>query len=147
MDTPGTQRRSLLLASLASSLGLTSCASSRPMSFRATSRYGDRPAVMAIGDSLYQGVRSLSFTAELARHSPPMQLAGCLNLPMTAPDPRRPILFDLEASLRRGVVAHFVATIRETCLTNASQWLTAGPWSGHEAFDNIAVGGAEVASL
>ncbi|MBV8914879.1 MAG: hypothetical protein JOZ05_17805, partial [Acetobacteraceae bacterium] len=102
---------------------------------------------MAIGDSLYQGVRSLSFTAELARHSPPMQVANCLDLPMTAPDPPRPILFELETSLRQGGIAHFLATVRETCLTNAGQWLATGLWSGHEAFDNVAVGGAEIASL
>ena len=29
--------------------------------------YADRPSIMAIGDSLYQGVRSLTFTSELAR--------------------------------------------------------------------------------
>jgi len=102
---------------------------------------------MAIGDSLYQGVRSLSFTAELARHSPPMQVAGCLNVPMVAPDPPRPILFDLEAKLRQGGIANFIATARETCLTNAREWVAAGPWSGHQAFDNVSVGGAEIASL
>jgi GDSL-like Lipase/Acylhydrolase len=147
MDSLVIQRRRLLLAGLASSLGLTSCMTAAPITAGASSRYGDRPAVMAIGDSLYQGVRSLTFTAELARHSTPMQVAACLNRPMVAPDPPRPILFDLEAKVRQGGMANFVATARETCLTNANQWLATAPWSGHEAFDNVAVGGAEIASL
>jgi GDSL-like lipase/acylhydrolase family protein len=147
MESPAIDRRNLLLAGFASSLGLTSCMTAAPITAGVTTQYSDRPAVMAIGDSLYQGVRSLTFTAELARHSPPMQVAACLNLAMTAPGPPRPILFDLEAKLRQGGIANFVATARETCLTNASQWLAAGSWSGHEAFDNVAVGGAEIASL
>ena len=139
-------RRGLLLGGLASTVGLTACATPASVQAGAT-RYADRPAIMAIGDSLYQGVRSLSFTSELALHSPPAQVAGSLNLPMTLPDPPLPILFDLEASLRQGGLINFAARIRDACLNNASYWLNNAVWSRHEAFDNVAIGGAEISSL
>jgi hypothetical protein len=104
MDSSDIGRRGLLLGGLASSWSLTSCTSSAPVVQAASPRrYADRPAIMAVGDSPYQGVRSLSFTSELALHSPPVQVARSLSLPMTVPDPARPILFDLEARLRQGV--------------------------------------------
>jgi hypothetical protein len=88
MDSSDIGRRGLLLGGLASSWSLTSCTSSAPVVQAASPRrYADRPAIMAVGDSLYQGVRSLSFTSELALHSPPVQVARSLSLPMTVPDP------------------------------------------------------------
>ena len=124
-------RRGLLVGGLASTVGLTACATPASMQAGAM-RYADRPAIMAIGDSLYQGVRSLSFTSELALHSPPAQVAGSLNLPMTLPDPPLPILFDLEASLRQGGLINFAARIRDACLNNASYWLNNAVWSRHD---------------
>jgi lysophospholipase L1-like esterase len=146
MNNLATTRRGLLLGGLASSLSLAGCAAVRP-AIQARRRYAERPAVMAIGDSLYQGVRSLTFTSELAQHSSPLQVAQILGLPMTAPDPPRPILFDLEAGLREGGIANFAARLREICLTNSDEWLGNAPWSASEAFDNVAVGGAGIESL
>ena len=37
--------------------------------------------------------------------------------------------------------------IRGVCLENLKSWPLDQPWSQHEAFDNIAVGGAQIASL
>jgi hypothetical protein len=39
-----------------------------------------------------KGVRSLGFTSELGRYSPPAQVAELLDLPFTTPNPRIPIL-------------------------------------------------------
>jgi hypothetical protein len=109
--------------------------------------YADRPAVMAIGDSLYQGVRSLTFNADLARFSPPAQVAAALGLPMTLPNPRIPIAFDLEQLFRQGGVIHLLEDIRRACLKNMEFWLSGEAWSQHEAFDNVAIGAAAIADL
>ena len=109
--------------------------------------YADRPSIMAIGDSLYQGVRSLTFTSELARYSPPAQAAAALGLQMTVPNPRIPIAFDLEQLFRQGGVIHLLGDVREVCLKNLEFWMSGEAWSQHEAFDNVAVGGAAIATL
>jgi hypothetical protein len=109
--------------------------------------YADRPAIMGIGDSLYQGVRSLSFTSDLARHSPPVQVAAALGLPMTVPNPRIPIAFDLEQLFRHGGVIHLLGDVKDACLKNLEFWMSGEAWSQHEAFDNISVGGATIVSL
>jgi lysophospholipase L1-like esterase len=147
MGTTDIPRRGLVLGALANACGLTSCAMRAPVVQVTPTRYADRPEIMAIGDSLYQGVRSLSFTSNLALHSPPAQVAERLNLPMTVPDPPLPILFDLESELRRGGLVNFAARIRDDCLDNASYWLNSAVWSRNEAFDNVAIGGAEISSL
>jgi hypothetical protein len=109
--------------------------------------YADRPSIMAIGDSLYQGVRSLTFTSELARYSPPAQAAAALGLQMTVPNPRIPIAFDLEQLFRQGGVIHLLGDVREVCLKNLEFWMSGEAWSQHEAFDNVAVGGAAISTL
>ena len=86
--------------------------------------YADRPAIMAIGDSLYQGVRSLTFNGDLARYSPPAQVAVALGLNMTLPNPRIPITFDLEQLFRQGGVIHLLEEIRQACLKNMEFWLS-----------------------
>lgn len=142
-------RRRFLLGSLtAAASSLAGCAPG-PMARLAGpgTRYTDRPAVMAIGDSLYQGVRSLSFTSGLAPFSPPAQAARALNRPMTVPDPPVPLLFDLEHELRQGAGVRLLATVREASLDNMRFWTGGSAWSRHEAFDNVSIGGAEIASL
>jgi hypothetical protein len=146
MNSLAITRRSLLLGAPVSSLSLFACTAPVP-AIQSRTRYSDRPAVMAIGDSLYQGVRSLTFTSELAQHSPPVQVAQMLELPMAVPDPPRPTLFDLEAGLRQGGIVNLAARLRENCLTNSAEWLADGPRSASQAFDNIAVGGAQIESL
>ena len=109
--------------------------------------YSEQPDIMAIGDSMYQGIRSLSFLPAMVKHSVPKQVADALGMLMTVPDLQQPLLFDLEAELRRGGLLHLVEHIRGACLSNLNAWPLDRPWSQHEAFDNIAVGGAEIASL
>jgi lysophospholipase L1-like esterase len=109
--------------------------------------YTDQARIMAIGDSMYQGVRSLTFTADLARFSPPAQVAAQLRWPMTLPDPAQPVLFDLEEMFRAGALLHLFDKVRGACLENVRLWLADTPWSTHEAFDNVAIGGAMIGSL
>jgi hypothetical protein len=110
-------------------------------------RYDDKPDIMAIGDSMYQGIRSLSFLPSMVEHSVPKQVANALSMSMVMPDLARPLLFDLEQQIREGGLLHLVKRIREDCLANLKFWQFGTPWSEHEAFDNIAVGGAEIGSL
>jgi hypothetical protein len=110
-------------------------------------RFSDRPTMMAIGDSLYQGVRSLTISAELARNSPPAQVAATAGIPFTVPNPRIPIVFDLETIFRQGGILHLLGVVRDFALGNMKFWLSGEAWSQHEAFDNVAIGGATIASL
>ncbi|TVR95279.1 MAG: hypothetical protein EA406_14400, partial [Rhodospirillales bacterium] len=110
--------------------------------FRAAS---GTPRTMAIGDSLFNGVRSLTINAELASLSSPVMVAEALGEPVQAPDYPRPILFDLEAMLRRDLS---LDALRQTVIANGKAWLDSAPrWSEHVFFDNIAVAGAEIDSL
>jgi lysophospholipase L1-like esterase len=109
--------------------------------------YSEQPDIMAIGDSMYQGIRSLSLLPAMVQHSAPKQVADAIGMAMTVPDLRQPLLFDLEAELRRGGLLNLVEHIRGVCLENLKSWPPDQPWSQHEAFDNIAVGGAQIASL
>ncbi len=109
--------------------------------------YTDQPDIMAIGDSMYQGIRSLSFLPAMVQHSAPKQVANMLGLNMTVPDLQQPLLFDMEAELAQGGLVSLIQHIQPDCLKNLKAWPLDQPWSQHEAFDNIAVGGAEIASL
>lgn len=109
--------------------------------------YSENPDIMAIGDSMYQGIRSLSLLPAMVQHSVPMQVAAALQMKMIAPDLDRPLLFDLEAEVRAGGLLHLVSHIRAACLENLRSWPLDQPWSQHEAFDNVAVGGAGIESL
>jgi hypothetical protein len=103
------------------------------------------PDAMAIGDSIFNGVRSATIHGELARWSPPAQVARDRQWSMVLPDYRRPILFDLEAELRDGLD---LGRLREHVLQNVDRWLEErGEWSGHTFFDNIAVAGAAYGDL
>lgn len=109
--------------------------------------YDEQPDIMAIGDLMYQGIRSISFLPAMVNHSTPKQVADAIGMSMTVPDLRQPLLFDLEAELRRGGLLHLVEHLRGVCLDNLKAWPLDQPWSQHEAFDNVAIGGAQIASL
>lgn len=107
----------------------------------------DQPDIMAVGDSMYQGVRSLSFTPKQAPFSPPAQVARALGMRMILPDLQHPLLFDMEVELRHGGVLSLITHIRDVCLQNLAFWEIGKPWSVHAAFDNVAVGGATIDAL
>jgi hypothetical protein len=132
---------------LAGLSGLAACAVPLPGGGR---RYTDRPEMMAIGDSLYQGVRSFSFKPGLAQLSPPAQVARALQVDFTIPDPEREFLFDLEHFFFSPVPLAFelLLYLVNSVNRNALEWLNQkGGWSRHEAFDNISIGGAGIDNL
>jgi hypothetical protein len=102
---------------------------------------------MAIGDSLYQGVRSMSIAADRARYSPPALIAKALGKTMSLPLMPRPILFDLEEILRQGGVFHLFTIIQKAVLDNVDAWLADPMWSTEEAFDNLSLGQAGIDNL
>ncbi|MFO1157422.1 MAG: hypothetical protein U1E60_01145 [Reyranellaceae bacterium] len=104
----------------------------------------DRPELMAIGDSCYNGVRSLTIDAALARQSVPAQVAKAFGWRFLVPDYPRRILFDLEAIARH---PGSLGSLRQTILHNAREWANAGAWSALLAFDNISVAQMTISDL
>ncbi len=106
-----------------------------------------RPDMMAIGDSLYQGVRSLTIKRGLIQLSAPAQIAEALGIRhhFNCPDPERPILVDMEAWLR---MLPSLSDVKTDLAVNTDYWFgkPKSP-SGREFFDNIAVASATVADL
>ncbi len=106
-----------------------------------------RPNMMAIGDSLYQGVRSLTIKRGLIQLSAPAQIAEALGIRhrFTCPDPTRPILADMEAWLR---MLPSLSDVKADLAVNTDYWFgkPKSP-SGREFFENIAVASATVADL
>ncbi len=81
-------------------------------------KYKNNPDIMAIGDSMYQGIRSLSFLPSVVKHSVPALVAEGLGKPMVVPDLQQPLLFDMEAELRNGGLLRLINVIRDDCLNN-----------------------------
>ncbi|SDE36700.1 hypothetical protein [Rhodospira trueperi] len=106
------------------------------------------PPLMAIGDSMYQGVRSLTMSAPLFRQSPPAQVARALGLGpavFAGPDPERPILIDMEAFIR---LLPDLSAINDQVAKNAAYW-TRTPLSpsGRLTFENAAVASMDITDL
>ncbi len=103
------------------------------------------PACMFIGDSIYNGVRSLSIDLARASVSPPAQLASAYGWPFAMPPYPRPLLFDIEELFRNPLK---LATFRQDIVENSKQWwATQGAWSPNPFFDNISVAGATIEDL
>jgi hypothetical protein len=103
------------------------------------------PEMMAIGDSLYNGTRSLTTEGRLAELAPPAMVARGLGLPFRTPNYPRPVLADFEAEMRKGID---LGRIRAAILENARRWIETAPgWSPHPFFDNIGIAGASYADL
>lgn len=106
------------------------------------------PPLMAIGDSMYQGVRSLTMSAPLFHHSPPAQVARALRLDASKfmyPDPKRPIIIEMEPFVR---LLPDLGAINQLLALNARYW-TRKPKSpsGRLAFENIAVASMDITDL
>lgn len=112
-----------------------------------------KPKLMVIGDSLAQGCRSLSITRTLCEQSWPARLARVLGWTFTTPDLPRPILFDLEAEVRRvDTLTLSVEQCRIQGFTgrlraNLAEWLAGGGESASASFDNLALAGAKIHDL
>lgn len=104
-----------------------------------------RPPVMAIGDSMFNGVRSLTIRDELAAISPVQQFVEATGLPFRRPVYPRAVLFDLEDLARRGILSLF--TLQSDISKNAKAWLASKPKSKPIFFDNIACAGADWSDL
>lgn len=104
-----------------------------------------RPPVMAIGDSMFNGVRSLTIRDELAALSPVQQFAEAAGLPLTRPVYPRAVLFDLEEMAREGITSLF--SLQANLMKNAKAWLTAKPKAKPLFHDNIACAGADWSDL
>jgi hypothetical protein len=131
---------------LLSASGCTSPATSASGTPRS---YSDKPEMMAIGDSLFQGVRSLSYTSQTSSYSPPALVAEALGVRRFAvATPPRPILWDLESTLRLPLPPLVsLGSVPIEAKINAIKWRDSNTWAPDEAFDNVSVGGAQIDSL
>lgn len=106
------------------------------------------PPLMAVGDSLYQGVRSLAIKTEVMRFSAPALVARALGLDedeFATPDPLLPLLVDMEKWLR---LIPDMAKIDADLAANAAYWLvTPTTPSRRQHFDNIAVASMDISDL
>ena len=97
----------------------------------------NRPELMAIGDSIYNGTRSLTTNAEVAQLSVPAQVAGAFGWSFTVPTYPFDVLFNLETMVRRGQFSP--SNLKTSVLANAQAWLNQGRWSPDDCFDNVAI--------
>jgi hypothetical protein len=112
-----------------------------------------RPKLMIIGDSLAQGCRSLTVKADYCAQSWSARVARSQGWPFLTPDFPRPILFDLEAEVRRLDTLtisidrlrfeDFESRLRE----NLRDWLVNARESSAPFFDNLGLSGAKVFDL
>jgi len=111
-----------------------------------------QPDLMAIGASVFNGVRSATITRELAEKSAPALIARQLGLGLVTPDYPRPVLLDLEDLVRRIISGRQklnLAEIRKQILANAEAWAAELPQgsSATPFFDNIAIAQAGIEDL
>jgi lysophospholipase L1-like esterase len=104
-----------------------------------------RPPVMAIGDSMSNGVRSLTIRDEIAALSPVQQFVEATGLPFNRPIYPREVLFDLEDLARQGIVSLF--TLQSAITRNAKAWLNAKSKAKPIFFDNVSCAGADWSDL
>ncbi len=97
----------------------------------------DRPELMAIGDSIYNGTRSLTTNGELARISAPAQVANAFKWKFVTPTYPFDVLFNLETIVRNNDFS--LGHLTSGAAANAQAWLDRTSWSAVDAFDNISI--------
>ena len=112
------------------------------------------PPVMAIGDSIYNGMRSATITAEMAAKSTPAGVSRVIDptYPFLAPRYPEPLLIDIEQTLRDISLGDLISRLRaqiRALVANAKRWgdgqhVVNAP---DAAWDNVAQAGAEVRDL
>ena len=106
----------------------------------------DRPELMVIGDSLPQGCRSMTVTADFCRHSYSAQAAALAKIPFQIPAHPRSVLIDLE-QIASNLLEVGIPTVLGGFKSNLRAWLEdfARPYQPGgpvpECFDNLAVAG------
>jgi hypothetical protein len=109
------------------------------------------PAMMAIGDSMYNGVTSLTIDQDRAKLSVPALVASTLGIQFRVPAYKRPILVNLEYELGRptGIL---LFELGPDVMSNIAAWQSEYPApTGSSAgkhgtdlfFDNISIAGAD----
>lgn len=113
-----------------------------------------QPPVMAIGDSLYNGMRSATINGEFAERSIPAMVAGALAPGDKFRWPRYPesLLINVEETLRRVHLLNFMRALRQTltfALSSANRYARCdyGLRELVLAWDNLAISGAEIEHL
>jgi len=103
----------------------------------------NRPELMAIGDSIYNGTRSLTTNGELARISAPAQVANAFNWPFAVPTYPTDVLLNIETIIRNNEfnLDQIVAGV----IANAEGWMGPTPWSTLDQFDNISIAQSTIA--
>ncbi|MGY0793157.1 SGNH/GDSL hydrolase family protein [Azospirillum argentinense] len=104
------------------------------------------PELMAIGDSMYNGVRALSINDDKAEESPPVFIASALGLPFRRAEYPALFLYDLELLIYGGILED-LNTLSSHVIKRAEAMLNGKNWSDKLTFDNIANGGATINSL
>lgn len=105
----------------------------------------DRPELMAIGDSIYNGTRSLTTNAELARLSVPAQVARAFGWAFKSPAYPFDVLFNLETLFRAD--SFDLNTLKASVVANAQGWLDRGRWADDDCYDNIAIAQSLIGDL
>jgi hypothetical protein len=114
------------------------------------------PPLMAIGDSLYNGMRSATIDASKTRLSPPALIAQGLGIgSFKVPDLPQPVIVDLERWIEYCdmilQVPVAVAKIRQEMRESIRVWATGdanvpSP-GGHQVFDNISFAGSTLQDM
>src|SRR4029453_874007 len=100
------------------------------------------PDVVAIGASVFNGVRSATITRELAEKAAPVQVARQMGWRIVTPDYPRPVLLDLEDLIRRlisGQQKLNLPEIKQQVRANAEAWLAGmgQGWGTPARFDKL----------
>ena len=93
--------------------------------------------MMAIGNSLYNGVRSLTIDADLAAHSVPAQVANAFRWPFISPDYPRVMLADVEKIFCDPLSG--TLNLIKNAAANAHAWLASATWSNDAMFHNLSI--------
>lgn len=113
-----------------------------------------RPPVMAIGDSIYNGMRSATITAEMAAKSTPAGVSRVIDpaYPFLSPRYPEPLLIDIEQALRDISLGDLIDRLRgqiRALVANAKRWGDGqhNVDAPDAAWDNVSQAGAEVTDL
>ena len=93
--------------------------------------------MMAIGDSIYNGVRSLTIDADLAAHSVPAQVAAAFRWDFISPDYPRVMLANFEQVFSDPLAG--TLNLIKSAATNAHAWLADDSWSQNAIFHNLSI--------